>query len=295
MPGVSIIVPFLDPLPSYFEEAIDSVLAQTYTDWELILIDDGSGPEALGIAERHASADPERVRIVVSGTQRPAGISAARNAGIAVARADYLALLDADDVYLPQRLERHLAALEEAPTAAMVFSDGLYWYTWGDPPEKGDEVRRAGVRPGVVHPPIFLARILRLRAEVPCTSSVTLRASAFATVGGYEPEWRGLYEDQVLYTKILSHFPVRYLPGVLAYYRRNLSSISRSASHEESLRVRADWLDWVSEYVRVEVPEEYRPTLLAAVDSAARQLRSPVFGTLIRVAWKAWHRIGARR
>lgn len=294
MPGVSIIVPFLDPPPPYFEQAIDSVLAQTYTDWELILVDDGSGAEARGIAERHASADPERVHIVDSAARRPAGISAARNAGIAEARANYLALLDADDVYLPQRLERHLAALEEAPTAAMVFSDTLYWFKWAERPEKGDEVRRAGVRPGVVPPPVLLARILRGRAEVPCTSSVTLRASAVATVGGYEPEWRGLYDDQVFYTKILSHFPVRYLPGVLAYYRRNLSSITQSTSNEESLRVRADWLAWVSEYVRIEVPEEHRPALVAACDIAARHLRSPIRRTLNRIAWKAWHRIGAR-
>lgn len=294
MPGVSIILPFLDPQPSFFEQAIDSVLAQTYTDWELILVDDGSGAEARGIAEHHASADPERVRIVESATRRPAGISVARNEGIAEARAKYLALLDADDVYLPQRLERHVEALEETPKAAMVFSDGLYWYMWADPPEKGDEVRRAGVRPGVVHPPVLLARILRGRAEVPCTSSVTLRASAVATIGGYESEWRGLYEDQVFYTKMLSQFPVRYLPGVLAYYRRNRSSVSRSASHEESLRVRADWLAWVSDYVHNEVPEEHRPALSAACDIAARHLRSPIRRTLNRIAWKAWHRIGAR-
>lgn len=99
--------------------AIDSVLTQTHTNVEVIVVDDGStdGTEAL-IAERYG-ADPR----VVYHQQTNAGVSAARNAGIALARGEFIGLLDSDDSFMPWKLELQLAAFERHPDIGMVWTD----------------------------------------------------------------------------------------------------------------------------------------------------------------------------
>lgn len=290
---VSIVMPFLDPNPEHFEQAIESVLGQTYEDWELILVDDGSGEPARRIAERYVADQPDRMQLIPSATNRPAGVSVARNTGVEVASGEFLAMLDADDVFMPDRLARHVEVLIANPQVAMAVSDTQWWFSWGDPPEKGDEHRSAGVKPGVVAPPRFLIQILRRRGEEPGTCSMTLRRSVVMEVEGFEREWRQLYEDQVFFTKIFSRFPVFYLPGVCSRYRRVPTSLSRATPHDEALEVRGEFLAWVDDYARREVPEPYREEILAACRRGNWFLDNPRAADATRRFWKACRRVRA--
>src|SRR5262245_33392805 len=108
-PGlVSVVTNFLNAAP-YLRESIDSVIAQSHAGWELLLVDDGSDDGSTGIARRAAGRDPARCRFLEHPGHQNRGASAARNLGIAHARGEFVAFLDADDVWLPDRLARSVA------------------------------------------------------------------------------------------------------------------------------------------------------------------------------------------
>lgn len=119
-PLVSVTVIFLDA-EAFLADAIESVLAQSYRRWELLLVDDGSSDGSRGIARRYVERDPDHVRYLEHPGRRNLGMSASRNLGIHHSRGDYLAFLDADDVWLPAKLERQVAILEAHPDVPLLF------------------------------------------------------------------------------------------------------------------------------------------------------------------------------
>src|SRR4051812_27035882 len=108
---VSVITIFLDG-ERFLAEAVDSLLAQTYADWELLLVDDGSSDGSTAIARAYAAGRPERIRYLEHEGHANLGMSASRNLGLQHARGEYVAFLDADDVYRPEKLERQVALLQ---------------------------------------------------------------------------------------------------------------------------------------------------------------------------------------
>src|SRR5512133_2637726 len=128
-PLVSVIVIFLNE-EKFIQEAIDSILAQTYKHWEMILIDDGSIDSSTSIALCCAEEDPEKVRYFEHRAHQNRGMSASRNLGISHAKGEYIAFLDADDVWLPNKLEQQVNILESNPEVGMVFAPTKWWYGW---------------------------------------------------------------------------------------------------------------------------------------------------------------------
>ena len=120
---VSIVVIFLNAA-RFLEEAIASVLGQTYPAWELLLVDDGSSDGSTDLAMRHARAHPGRVRYLDHDGHRNLGMSASRNLGIRHATGKYIALLDADDVWLPDKLARPVGAGRRSPAIPSLRSSG---------------------------------------------------------------------------------------------------------------------------------------------------------------------------
>ena len=143
-PVVSVIMPFLD-VARFLGEAIESVRAQTYPRWDLLLCDDGSTDGSSDIARRYAALDPARIRHLTHADGGTHGASAARNLGIAAARGEVIALLDGDDVWFPTKLEEQLAILAERPEADALYGVTELWYSWTGSP--GDVARDS--RPSV--------------------------------------------------------------------------------------------------------------------------------------------------
>jgi glycosyltransferase involved in cell wall biosynthesis len=114
-PRVSVIIPVYNGEPT-IGAAIQSVLAQTFRDFEIIVVDDGSTDATASILERFAS----RITII---KQANRGFCDARNAGIANSQGGYLALLDADDTWLPSKLEKTIAVLDRSPQVVLVCTD----------------------------------------------------------------------------------------------------------------------------------------------------------------------------
>ena len=128
-PLISVITPFLNG-KRFLEEAIQSVLAQTLSDFELLLIDDGSTDGSSSLARDYAARFPQQIRYFEHAGHTNRGKSISRNLGIANARGEHLTFLDADDVFLPRKLETQAQLLARYPQAVMVYGTTEYWVTW---------------------------------------------------------------------------------------------------------------------------------------------------------------------
>jgi glycosyltransferase involved in cell wall biosynthesis len=107
---VSVIIPAYNAA-AFLQETIESVLSQTFTDWELLVVDDGSTDQTPDIVQHYQKVD-SRIQLIRQANQ---GVSATRNSGVANSQGDYIAFLDADDQWLPQKLSAHLAHLAAKP------------------------------------------------------------------------------------------------------------------------------------------------------------------------------------
>src|SRR5260370_1091989 len=163
----------------FIREAVESVFAQSYADWELLLVDDGSTDASSGLARSYAACHPGRVRYLEHPGHQNRGMSASRNLGIRHALGRYIALLDADDVWLSAKLEQQVAILDSQPEAGMVCGPAQYWYSWSGNPEdiERDCVMRLCVRPyTLVRPPALLRLFYPLgKGEAPGVCSLLLR------------------------------------------------------------------------------------------------------------------------
>lgn len=228
---VSVVMIFLDG-ERYMREAIESVLAQSYEQWELLLVDDGSTDSSEAIAREYVRCYPERMRYLTHPGRANRGMSASRNRGMAAAHGVYLAFLDADDVYRPVKLARQVAILESQPEVAMVFGATQHWYSWsGREEDKArDSYRRLGVPPDtLVQPPALVRLFMNRQAQTPGMCGVLVRREAAEAVGGFEEQFRGMYEDQVFFYKLCLRFPVYVESGSWDRYRQHPASVSRRA------------------------------------------------------------------
>ena len=229
-PVVSVIIIFLNE-QRFLDEAIRSVMTQTFTQWELILVDDGSTDASHQIAIQHQQADPGRIRVATHPGRVNRGMSASRNLGLAAARGEFVAFLDGDDVYRPRKLEVQVGHLRDQPSAAMVYGPTQHWYSWtGRARDQRDQLRSLGVPPNtLVAPPEMIIRFLRLDAQTPGTCGLLVRRKVALSLGGFEESFRGMYEDQVFIYKICLTHEVYVEGGSWDRYRKHPSSHTKKA------------------------------------------------------------------
>jgi glycosyltransferase involved in cell wall biosynthesis len=253
---VSIVVIFLNA-EKFLQEAIDSVLSQTYQSWELVLVDDGSTDASTAIAQRYAREYPERIRYADHPGHENRGMSASRNRGLRSTRGEYVAFLDADDVWLPPKLEEQVAILQREAAAAMVFGPPLIWHSWtGDPHDAprdhiADEL---GARLDALAPPPILAAFLLEGSKIgttPLPSSILVRRQVVDQVGGFEDTFRGLCEDLVFASKVCLAQPVFVAKACWLKYRQHPDSSCSVGERSEQMRPAVlTFLLWLEDYLR---------------------------------------------
>lgn len=250
-PLVSVILIFLNA-EKYIQEAIDSVLVQTYECWELLLIDDGSTDRSTEIAQKYVAEYPKRLRYLEHPDHQNLGMSAARNLGIQNTKGEFIAFLDSDDYWLPNRLESHVGVLDAFSDVGMLYGSAKYWYSWtGHPQDRArDFVPELRVRKNTLFQgPELLPLLLDGKAEVPCTCSILVRREIMQKIGGFEESFRGMYEDQALYAKICLYAPVLATDDCLAWYRQHSNSNYSNAIHSGQTHVlRYRFLKWLETY-----------------------------------------------
>jgi glycosyltransferase involved in cell wall biosynthesis len=287
-PVVSVIVIFKDA-EDFLPEAIDSVRAQTFGAWELLLVDDGSTDGSTAVAQ--AAAEDGRIRYLEHPGHVNRGMSATRNLGIARTRGQFVGFLDADDVLVPTALAEQVALLHAHPAVGMVYGPLEYWYGWtGEPEDEArDFVHPVGVpTERIYEPPALIALFVRNIGFAP--SGMLLRRELVEYVGGFEESFRDLYEDQVFAAKVCRTTPV-YVSGRCWYrYRQHPGSACLTAQREGRLDAsRAPFLRWLVAYLegeglagdeasriaRIELGLERRPLIdrFARLASVARARR----------------------
>jgi glycosyltransferase involved in cell wall biosynthesis len=195
----------------FLPEAVASVLAQTFADWELLIIDDGSS-DATPAAVRPFLSD-SRIRSVRSDRL---GQSRAKNLGVGLSRGRFVAFLDADDAWEPTKLEKQLALFDGRPEVGVVFCRRSIM------DERGNPVATRTTPPpprGRVSADIFVQNFV-------CFSSAVVRREVFSRVGGFGPEW-DLAIDYDLWLRVARFHEFDYVNEELVRYRTGHGNLSK--------------------------------------------------------------------
>ena len=252
----SVIIPLYNKAP-YIRKALESVLAQTYTDYELIIVDDGSTDGSAEIAEamlneairqqgykakgsedevkgerleakglENSGADNQASRLLPLAfrlrllKQPNQGVSAARNAGVAQAHAEYIAFLDADDWWEPTYLERMAQLIDNYPDAGLYASNYFYH-------KDGINIIKVDIPTGYFNYP---KEYFKNFAMPVWTGATVIPRKVYDESGGF-PVGIKLGEDFLLWAKIALHYPVAFLNEPLAYYNNTLPPNYRATYH----------------------------------------------------------------
>lgn len=218
----SVIIPLYNKAP-YVAKAIQSVLAQTFMDYELVIVDDGSKDDSAEIAAQ-AIGGKENCRLI---RQENAGVSMARNNGVAASHGDYLCFLDADDWWEPAFLEEMSKLIEEFPDAGIYGTN----YTIVNETKHKTRVAPIGVEEGFRKGYINYCQVYSKTLAMPLTSiSVAIPRLVFDEMKGF-PQGIKLGEDFLLWIHIALKYKVVFLNKPLAFYNQDVDVANRGTNH----------------------------------------------------------------
>jgi glycosyltransferase involved in cell wall biosynthesis len=248
-PRVSIIIPAYN-VTQYISEALDSVFAQTFTDYEIVVINDGS-PDT---SELEQVLEPYQERIIYA-KQENRGVSGARNTGIQITTAPFIAQLDPDDAWMPNYLEVQMGIIESDPTIDVLYPNAVIF---GDTPEAGKELMSLSPSNGEV---TFERLILQECNVITC---VTARRESFLRAGLFDESLRSS-EDFDLWLRIVKQ------GGRLAYHRQVLARYRRREGSHTSNSI---WM--CNHFLRVLEKSEKTLNLTAKEHQSLLQSRNRV-------------------
>lgn len=215
----------------YLEETLQSIFSQTYTDWELVIVNDGSTDATERIIRKHQSDG----RPIVYHYQSNAGLGKARNKALELSRGKYVALIDHDDVWMQGKLEAQVRLLESDPQLGLVYCDGYAVDAQG---------RDLALYSNKYYPARgYIFDELAQGCFIRPVAAVVSR-SVLEKVGGF-PDFR-MAEEYDLFLRIAFEYPIGYIDAPLYKYRfheQNLSLRGRDAMILETITIRQYWLD----------------------------------------------------
>ncbi|MBE9178463.1 glycosyltransferase family 2 protein [Oculatella sp. LEGE 06141] len=217
MPLVSVIIPAYNAEP-FLERTLESVLSQTYNHLEVLVIDDGSTDRTVELVQSVAQRD-RRVRLL----QQPnSGVAIARNSGIQAAQGEFIAPIDADDIWYPQKLEKQVRVMLQDTSAGLVYTWSIYLNETGE--------LTGGYKTSRLEGNVYFALIQG--NFVGNASAPLIRRTCFDQVGTYNHQLKAQNaqgcEDWDLYLRMAERYPFRVVPEFLVGYRQTVSSMSRN-------------------------------------------------------------------
>ncbi len=240
---------------AFLPEAIASVLAQSYANWEYWLVNDGSADQTADIARQAAATRPDRIHYLQHPDGQNHGGCTSRNLALSKARGKYIAILDADDLWFPHKLAEQVALALQYPEAGFIHGRSEYWYDWsGDPKESG----RNGVPPfapgdRLYRPP----ELLRIGCPLgdcapPCPSDMLIDRELFCRLGGFETAFdrHFAFEDQAFIVKLYLAAPVYVSSHIWDRYRLHSNSCCAEAERTGQIeQTRRVYYEWLREYL----------------------------------------------
>lgn len=225
-PLVSVIVPNFNGGP-YIRQALDSIVSQSYKNLEIIVIDDGSTDDSVEVLTEYAAKTTEMTLVL----QQNAGVAVARNKGISVARGDYIAFLDSDDYWHPEKLSLQIDILGKEQNFGVCFSSYMLWPPGTDNNYQNPDVMysRRSFEPGLAVDKEFTGWIyhILLRDVYVWTGTVVIRKEVLNRVGGFNNELK-IGEDHDLWLRIADKYQMVKLSFPSALYRTRPNSITKT-------------------------------------------------------------------
>jgi glycosyltransferase involved in cell wall biosynthesis len=287
---VSVIIPLYN-MGAYIGAALDSVLAQTFPDWDAWIVDDGSTDDGPEIARRYAAQHSDKIHYLEHDGHANRGVSASRNLALDRSRGEFVAFLDADDLWMPDKLEKQMRVLDAHTEVGLVYSsakpirgDGQAWFpTDSEAPVKIAFSNKGEPRVGYGTPnqPLDLFDEL-VRHCCLVNSSVIVRRSVLDKAGRFE-ETMKYAEDWLLYTCAAYHTKTWFIDEPLISYRMHAAHFSASIVGNDLARLQgaAAFLEKLPERLGVRDARLHR--LLA-------DNRASLFGRSMTCAEEAWQR-----
>ena len=211
--AVSVVIPSYNSA-QFLVQTLDSVLAQTLPPAEVLVIDDGSTDETRALVESYAARHPGLVRYIF---QKNGGQAEARNHGMRAASCEWVAFLDSDDWWKPEKLARQVAVLEASPESELIYTGLEVHYPDGHTEER------------LAPPPWTLWPELRY-SNLITPSTVLASRKVLLDAGGFDPRFRGT-EDWELWVRLGPRLKASYLPAGWTCYRVSDSSVSLKVDH----------------------------------------------------------------
>ena len=272
----SVIIPLYNKAP-YVKKALDSVLSQTFKDYELIIVDDGSTDESYLIAKESVEGTKVNYSLI---QQENAGVSTARNNGVAASKGDYICFLDADDWWAPTFLEKMNLFIDDYPDAG-IYGTNYYYVKNGR-----QRVCVTTAKTGYIN----YCKVYAEKLQMPLTSiSVAIPRYTFDEFNGFRPQLK-LGEDFDLWIRISLKNKVAFLNEPLAYYFQDSDPQWRGTGKLLSPK---NHMLWNLEYLEKE--EKTNPDYKSLIDGLrtysllpyylSRQYRSDAKQQLSKVDW----------
>jgi glycosyltransferase involved in cell wall biosynthesis len=291
-PRVSVIMIFYNAA-EFLGEAIESVLAQDYRDFELLLVDDGSTDAGSAIAESLAEREPTRIRYLHHPDRENRGMSASRNRGIHDAHGELIAFIDADDRWRPQKLCEQVAIFDCFPEVDAACGTVNYWRSWAGGDDNLIPTGHAVGRP-IAPPEAMLAMYPLGTADAPCPSDLMVRRTTALALGGFEESFTGalqMYEDQAFLAKLYLERTIYFDERCWLDYRRHdascVATVSKDGRYDE---VRLHFLKWLGAYL-AERPALQHPAVMSALNRALIVYQYPRLRQPLRAAGKLVRKI----
>jgi glycosyltransferase involved in cell wall biosynthesis len=259
MKKVSVIIPVYNA-EKYIAATVRSVLDQTYSDWEMLIIDDGSPDRSVEICQQFT--DP-RIKII---SQNNRGLPGARNTGIRHAQGDYLALLDADDLWLPEKIEKHIEHLENSPDVGVSFSRSAFINEAGKALGNHQMPKLKNITPPYLLScnPVGNGSAALIRREA--FEAIQFQDNLYGTVESFYfdeqlRESNADMTDQECWLRIALQTPwkVEGIPDILTLYRVNSQGLSANLSKQLEATEKM-----------IEKTSSYAPELIAQWGNSAR-------------------------
>lgn len=253
-PLVSAVICFYNE-EKFLEEAIASVIQQSYTNWELLLVDDGSTDDSVNIAKNYAAKYSGRIFYCEHENHSNRGLSASRNLGIRKANGSFVALLDADDTWLEAKLVTQVSIFQRNPEIGMVAEASLYWNDWNKSSGKPNVHIPVGIDPELIYEPYELMYYLYPLGEgaAPVPSGLMVKKEVFERCGFFEESFvkeYSLYEDQAFLSKIYLQEKVYVSSACNNLYRQRPGSIMTWVKEKgHYYNVREYFLKWLQNFL----------------------------------------------
>lgn len=253
---VSVVISFFNE-ENFLKEAIESVISQSYFNWELILVDDGSVDNSSMIAKGYATQYPEKIFYFEHENHANRGLSFSRNYGVAKAKGKLVAILDADDIWLADKLKLQVQLMGMFPKAAMLCEASEYWhYPWHLNSECNEVIQIGKERDRLFDPLELSQKLYPLsNGAAPCPSGIIIKRQVLLKHGGFESQFTGIYqsyEDQAFLQKIyLNEFVYISSQCNNRYRQRTGSLVAKMKDKNEYFIVRNYFLKWLTNYLIV--------------------------------------------